>query len=254
MTYQKIKQPKIADVIEAQLESMILEGSLNPGQKMPPERELAKQFDVSRPSLREAIQRLEARGLLTRRQGGGTFVEAGLRQGLTDPLYDLLNSTPESQYDLLEFRHGLEGISAFYAALRGTEADFAQIKLAYEHMQQAQNQADLAAEAKVAVQFYMAIVEASHNVVLLHLMRGLLPLLEQNVLHNLELIQHHPEVLTDIRQHRAMLLDAILGKAPKQAREASDRHLVFIEETLLEIGREENRLERSLRRIQQAKD
>ncbi|MDI4740320.1 GntR family transcriptional regulator, partial [Salmonella enterica subsp. enterica serovar Kentucky] len=42
---------------------------------IPPERELAKQFDVSRPSLREAIQRLEAKGLLLRRQGGGTFVQ-----------------------------------------------------------------------------------------------------------------------------------------------------------------------------------
>lgn len=254
MAYQKIKQPKIADVIEAQLESMILEGSLNPGQKLPPERELAKQFDVSRPSLREAIQRLEARGLLTRRHGGGTFVGAELRQGLTDPLYDLLNSTPESQYDLLEFRHALEGISAFYAALRGTETDFEQIRQTFSNIEQVQLNQDLEAEAKVVVAFYLAIVEASHNLVLMHLMRGLLPLLEQNVLHNLEQLQRRPEITEAIRQHRKMLLDAILGKAPKKARDASDRHLVFIEETLLEISREENRLERSLRRIQQIKE
>lgn len=70
MPYIKITQPKLADAIVAELESMILEGSLQPGQKLPPERELAMQFQVSRPSLREAIQRLEARGLLYRRQGG----------------------------------------------------------------------------------------------------------------------------------------------------------------------------------------
>ncbi|MCE2572047.1 pyruvate dehydrogenase complex transcriptional repressor PdhR [Motilimonas eburnea] len=255
MAYQKIKQPKIADVIEAQLESMILEGSLNPGQKLPPERELAKQFDVSRPSLREAIQRLEARGLLTRRHGGGTFVGAELRQGLTDPLYELLNSTPESQYDLLEFRHALEGISAFYAALRGTEADFSQIRQAFADIEQVQQQGqDLEVEAKVVVAFYLAIVESSHNLVLMHLMRGLLPLLEQNVLHNLQQLQRKPEIAKAISEHRRMLLDAILGKAPKKARDASDRHLVFIEETLLEISREENRLERSLRRVQQPKE
>ena len=74
MAYSKIRQPKLSDVIEQQLEFLILEGTLRPGEKLPPERELAKQFDVSRPSLREAIQRLEAKGLLLRRQGGGTFV------------------------------------------------------------------------------------------------------------------------------------------------------------------------------------
>ena len=54
-----VKQAKLSDVIQSQLETMILEGSLKPGQKLPAERELAKQFDVSRPSLREAIQALE---------------------------------------------------------------------------------------------------------------------------------------------------------------------------------------------------
>ena len=117
MTYAKIKQPKLADVIESQLESMILEGSLELGEKLLPERELAKQFDVSRPSLREAIQRLESKGLLTRRQGGGTYVREELREKLTDPLFELLNSHPESKYDLLEFRHAIEGLSAYYAAL-----------------------------------------------------------------------------------------------------------------------------------------
>lgn len=49
MAYSKIRQPKLSDVIEQQLEFLILEGTLRPGEKLPPERELAKQFDVSRP-------------------------------------------------------------------------------------------------------------------------------------------------------------------------------------------------------------
>lgn len=71
MVYSKIRQPKLSDVIEQRLEHLILEGILRPGEKLLPERELAKQFDVSRPSLREAIQRLEAKGFLLLRQGGG---------------------------------------------------------------------------------------------------------------------------------------------------------------------------------------
>ncbi len=60
MAYQRIRQPKLSDVIEQELERLIVEGTLSAGQQLPPERELAKQFDVSRPSIREAIQRLEA--------------------------------------------------------------------------------------------------------------------------------------------------------------------------------------------------
>lgn len=89
-----------------------------PREKLLPERELAKQFDVSRPSLREAIQRLEAKGLLLRRQGGGTFVQANLWQSFSDPLAELLAAHPESQYDLLETRHALEGIAAYWRAAR----------------------------------------------------------------------------------------------------------------------------------------
>ncbi len=102
MAYTKIRQPKLSDVIEQQLEHLILEGTLRPGEKLLPERELAKQFDVSRPSLREAIQKLEAKGCSLRRQGGGTFVQDNLWQSFSDPLAQLLSGHPESQFDLLE--------------------------------------------------------------------------------------------------------------------------------------------------------
>ncbi|GAM67272.1 transcriptional repressor [Vibrio sp. JCM 19236] len=113
VAFKSIRQPKLSDVIQRELESLILDGILSPGQQLPPERELAKQFDVSRPSVREAIQRLEAKGLLTRRQGGGTFVNENLSSNLSDPLLNLLSSRADTQRDLLETRHALEGISAY---------------------------------------------------------------------------------------------------------------------------------------------
>ncbi|GHW19579.1 pyruvate dehydrogenase complex repressor [Vibrio cholerae] len=108
MAYQRIRQPKLSDVIEQELERLIVEGTLSPGQQLPPERELAKQFEVSRPSIREAIQRLEAKRLLTRRQGGGTFVSDRIWQSFSDPLLNLLSSHSETQLDLLEARHALK--------------------------------------------------------------------------------------------------------------------------------------------------
>ncbi|CAG9297948.1 pyruvate dehydrogenase complex transcriptional repressor PdhR [Celerinatantimonas diazotrophica] len=251
MTYPKVKHPKLSDLIVHNLETMILEGSFRPGQRLPAERELARQFDVSRPSLREAIQKLEAKGLVIRKQGGGTYVQQDLREGLTDPLFQLLSDHPEGQLDLLEFRHAFEGIAAYYAALRGTEADFEQINDCHAHIAMAQNQGNVEAESEAVMDFYEAIANASHNMVFLHLIRGLRPLLLQNILHNFKILYIRTTVAAKITQHRQLLLNAIVQRQPAQARDASYQHLAFIEETLLDIGRESSRIERSLRRSEQ---
>ncbi|KZN65592.1 transcriptional regulator [Pseudoalteromonas luteoviolacea S4060-1] len=245
----KIKAAKLSDVILEQLENMILEGSLLPGEKLPPERELAKQFEVSRPSLREAIQKLEAKGLVTRRQGGGTYVKNQLEEGLTDPLFDLISKHPESQFDLLEFRHALEGIAAYYAALRGTDNDMQKVKQSYDNIAKVED--DLTLKAKAINAFHFTVAEASHNVVLLHLVRGMQTLLEQNVLQNLTVLVQKSDVSEQLAQHRAVLMDAVIQGNPEKARLASNAHLAFIEEALLEAGRERSRIERSLRRTKQ---
>ncbi|OSM97362.1 MULTISPECIES: pyruvate dehydrogenase complex transcriptional repressor PdhR [Lonsdalea] len=254
MAYSKIRQPKLSDVIEQQLEFLILEGTLRPGEKLPPERELAKQFEVSRPSLREAIQRLEGKGLLLRRQGGGTFVQTNLWHSVSDPLAELLSNHPESQFDLLETRHALEGIAAYYAALRGTESDLQRIRECHLLIEQARDSGDLAAESEAVMHYQVAVTEATHNVVLLHLLRCMGPVLEQNVRQNFELLYLSREVLAKVSSHRARIFEAIVAREPEQAREASHRHLAFIEEILLELNREHSRRERSLRRLQQRKD
>ncbi|MER2491974.1 pyruvate dehydrogenase complex transcriptional repressor PdhR [Catenovulum sediminis] len=249
MSYQKIRQPKLADAILQQLETMILEGSLLPGQKLPPERELAKQFDVSRPSLREAIQKLEAKGLVYRRQGGGTYVHNQLQSALADPLFQLISSNPETQFDLLEFRHALEGISAYYAALRGTEADFKQIKEGFE-LTQKQGQSKISDQVESLYDFYLAIAEASHNLVIVHLVQGMAVLIKKNIAQNIEILSTKPEILESLDKHRDSLMVAILARDPEAARLASHHHLSFIEESLLQLGQEENRLQRAMRRVQ----
>src|SRR5690554_7324802 len=78
MEIGQIQQRRLSDNIVEQLETMILEGTLQPGQRLPAERALAEQFGVSRPSLREAVQKLVAKGLLISRQGGGNYVSDSL--------------------------------------------------------------------------------------------------------------------------------------------------------------------------------
>ncbi|MCR3755494.1 MAG: DNA-binding transcriptional dual regulator PdhR [Sodalis sp. Psp] len=254
MAYSKIRQPKLSDVIEKQLEDLILEGTLSPGEKLPPERELAKQFAVSRPSLREAIQRLEAKGLLLRRQGGGTFVQSNLWKSFSDPLTELLAKHPESQYDLLETRHVLEGIAAYYAAMRGTDQDFDNICKCHQTIQVAQDSGNLDVETDAVMKYQIAVTEAAHNAVLLHLVRCMGSMLKSNVRQNFALLYSRQEMLAQVSSHRAGIFSAIIAREPEQAREASHRYLAFIEEILLDLGREYSRRERSLRRLQQRKD
>ncbi len=230
------------------VEEMIMEGTLRPGQRLPPERELAQQFDVSRPSLREALQKLAAKGLLVSRQGGGTYVAENLGAGLVDPLLDLFRTHPEAQYDLLEFRHALEGVSAYYAALRSTAADREAIRARFDDLQNYHEQKAFDKEVSADVEFHLAIAASTHNVVLLHMMRALFSLLHQHIGDNLQNIYPKHEMRTRIHDQHRLLMDAICDGDPERARKAAHDHLVYVEEALLEQGRENTRLERALRR------
>ena len=246
---QPLKQQKLSDIILAQLEKMIIEGSLIPGEKLLPERELAKKFDVSRPSLREAIQKLEAKGLVTRIQGGGTFVTKTIIKSFSEPLFELMAASNESQFDLLEFRHGIEGMASYYAAMRGTSADFDQIQRKHDHIGNCQLEDNYRLEAKAVYEFYLAICAASHNAVILHTARSISLLLIDNIEQNLTLLAKRPDVFSQITDYRKNLLDAITSGQPKKAWGASHRHLAFIEEVLLQLNQENSRMERSMRRM-----
>tara|TARA_B110000285_G_scaffold79612_1_gene91907 strand:- start:1931 stop:2692 length:762 start_codon:yes stop_codon:yes gene_type:complete len=248
MAYQRVKQPKISDVIMAQLEAMILEGSLKPGQRLPPERELATQFEVSRPSLREALQKLSARGLIVSRQGGGSFVSEKIGSSMVDPLIKLFSTHPEAQNDLLEFRHALEGVSAYYAALRCTEADKKRLQACYTDLQAAHDEKLFEQEIKADAEFHLAIAEASHNAVLLHTMRSLFPLLHNNIYANLESIYPKRDTRKRIHDQHRILLDAIVAEDPEKARNAAHDHLAFVEEAIIEQSKESARQERAMRR------
>jgi GntR family transcriptional repressor for pyruvate dehydrogenase complex len=247
-----VKQAKLSDVIMAQIETMIIEGSLLPGQKLPAERELAKQFDVSRPSLREAIQKLEAKNLVTRRQGGGTFINNDILGGLADPFFNLLAHDNEAQFDLLEFRLGIEGMSAYYAAMRGTKADFLEIQKKHDAIGNAQLEDNHHEEAKAVFDFYLAICGASHNSIILHLARSMAPLLIDNIEQNLTVLAKKPAIFAQITDYRTRLLEAIVSGQPQKAWGASHRHLAFIEEVLLKLTQENSRMQRSMRRLHRA--
>lgn len=250
MSSNAIHSRKISDIIAERIEGMILEGSLEPGQKLPPERELSAQFEVSRPSVREAMQKLEVKGLVNRRQGGGTFVSADLGSSLVDPLVSLFGSHPEFNYDLLEYRHALEEVAAHYAAVRATETDYQLIEERYQQWLKGHEQRlGFEAEAELDWRFHLSIAEASHNAVLLHSMRTLFNLFKETIATNLTFLYTKDERREVIKEQHEALKNAVIARDEEAAREAVNAHLAFVEETLQQSSRFETNAQRSLRRM-----
>lgn len=252
MGFDQVRQRRLSDDIVEQLEGMILEGTLKSGERLPAERALAEKFGVSRPSLREAIQKLAAKGLLVSRQGGGNYVAESLGSTFSDPLLHLLENNPEAQRDLLEFRQTLEASCAYYAALRATEVDRERLTEAFDALQDCYARDDKvsrAEEGAADARFHLAIAEASHNAVLLHTIRGLFDLLKRNVVTNIGGMYQQRTETRDmlISQHRDLYLTIIEGRA-EQAREVSTRHLLYVQEVLEEVRQEVQRVARAKRR------
>ena len=250
MVHKPVKQAKLSDVILAQLEEMIMAGNLKAGEKLPPERELAKQFGVSRPSLREAIQKLEAKNLVIRKQGGGTFIANDILKGFSDPLFNLMSQNADGQLDLLEFRLGVEGMAGYYAAMRGTPKDLDDIQMKFEAIGLAQLENSVDIEAEAVFDFFIAICIASHNAVILHLVRSMSDLFIENLAQNISLLAKQPEIFDKMREYRKKLVKAIVTGKPQKAWSESHNHLTFIEAELMLQTQEHSSMQRSTRRMQ----
>lgn len=248
---QRLAAPRISDAVARQIEQRMLEGSLKPGDRLAPERELAQEMGVSRASLREAIQKLVSRGLLASRQGEGTFVTDHLDAGFADPWASMLDQHPAVREDLLEFRHLLEAKAAECAARRATDADRERLRLCHERLEEAYAGDDLELQVERDVAFHQAIAEAAHNVIIGHLTGSLLRLTRDQIRRNLDELVRLPESTTRLRAQHRRIWDAIDGGRPEEARLAAAEHIDFVRERLAEAVRGAARRESAMRRLRE---
>ncbi len=245
----KVQVPRISDAIAASLERRILEGSLKSGDRLPPERELAVELGVSRPSLREAIQKLASKGMVQSRQGGGTFVTDALGASFSDPWQDMMGKHPNLREDMLEFRRMLEGQAAGWAAERATEADMQRLTQTFSVLQEAFVDDDAQQRSDADIAFHQAIGDAAHNVLIGHLSGALLNLMHDNIRLNLGELKSVPAAnRLLIGQHEA-IFNAIRDGKPQAARSAAETHIDFVRETLAQTLRSVARRETAERRL-----
>ena len=242
MAFEQIKQTRIADEVARQIEEQLAQGILKPGEKLPSERELAKLLNVSRPSIREALHKLEARGILNKDPGGSAYISDSIGQSFTDPLLELLINNYDAPFELLEIRYVLEGTAAFYAAQRCTEEDKMAIRQRYDELQQAHGNKKADVEAMADIEFHLAIAEASHNAMLVHLMRSLFNVLHKSVLFSFAAFYARPSVRSALPDQHKDIMDAILSGDANLAREKMQLHIVAVDDLLREV-QEKNRRE-----------
>lgn len=227
MNFQPIKPKKVSAQIAEQIRASILAGEFAPGDKLPPERELAEMFGVSRPSVREALNVLASSGLVMSYQGGGTIVKSLVDTSAANPLSELIRVQQDRALDVIEVRKCMESWTAWYAAERALPDDIRrmdEIITGMKHnLDQQQPSEDLDAN------LHIIIARATHNVVWLHLMQSLFDAMkefQQSVWRAVYLTHEDHQLLFE---HHSAVVQAIKAKDRQAARDAMVHHLTFAE-------------------------
>ncbi|MCC5961794.1 MAG: FCD domain-containing protein [Rhodobacteraceae bacterium] len=254
MPFQRIQPEKLSHSVVRQIELLLLRGILRPGERLPSERELAEKLGVSRPSLRAAISELQERGLLTTRAGAGLFVADLLDSAFSDSLVTLFAQHDEALFDYIGFRRDLEGMSAERAARYGSSIDLKVIDTIYRKMEAAHLKRDPTEEATLDAEFHLSIVEASHNIIMLHMMRAMFNLLHQGVFYNRQMIFRQRATRDDLLNQHQAINTAIQDRDPDAARQAARAHLDFVEQIMSDRKRSEKNEAIARLRFEHAQD
>jgi GntR family transcriptional repressor for pyruvate dehydrogenase complex len=224
---EPVRRSRVYEEVAHRIRRLIADGHLRPGDKLPPERELASLLGVSRTSVRDAIRTLEVAGLLEPRQGEGTVVRELSHERLVAPLASALLTHRELLADLIAVRKMIEPAIAREAARRATPEELAALEAILARQAARIEAGGLAIEEDSA--FHDAIARAARNQVVLKVIDVLMDLLREGRERSLQ-VRGRPQ--RSLRGHR-QILEALRRRDPEAAERAMLAHLEQIEEMLL---------------------
>lgn len=228
MPFQAIETQRLYQQVADQVGALIRRGDFGPGDRLPPERDLAKELRVSRPVVREAMIALELAGLVEVRTGSGTYVKPAGREIVFAPLN--LDAGP-SPFELLAARKIIEGETAFLAAEMATTQEIegiAETLTLFKKSMTAQENADSADQL-----FHSRIAAAMHNSILKSIIEGLWANMAVPLFGALSQRTGLPEnQRMTIKDHEA-IYEAIRDRNPRAARKAMHLHLTHVEEIMM---------------------
>jgi GntR family transcriptional repressor for pyruvate dehydrogenase complex len=232
---EPIRSTRIYEEIVRQIKTLVQEGRLKSGDRLPPERDLAERFKVSRTSVREALRALESLGLIEIRPGEGAFVRGVSVESLIEPLALVILTQREAVGELFEARRVLEPAIAGLAARRATNEEIHEMEriLAEQAREVAAGRTGLAQDAA----FHAAIASSAHNRAISRLVNALMDLLSQSREESLQT----PGRPTRSHQDHRKILDAIQRRDEAVAHRVMLDHIVAVEALVMEREGEETR-------------
>ena len=235
MTFGTFKKSAISEDIIARLLTMIKEGQLQPGTKLPPERELAEAMQVSRPSLREALRALSIMNIIEIRQGDGTYITSLEPELLVEHLDFVFSLSDSTIIELFEARKIVEVGLAAMAAQRITDEEIA--KLEKSLSDSIENVADHALFLQADVELHETIVEAARNPFLKRFMASIYNLGHASRSRTVEI----PGVVEQVVEDHRAIVSALKTRNPERARQTMLQHLNNVEARLLMLVAEQER-------------
>jgi GntR family transcriptional repressor for pyruvate dehydrogenase complex len=230
-----IKRKSLVDTVVERIRAVIVEGQLRPGDRLPTETEFAKQLQVSRTVLREAVGRLEMLGLVTVRGSRGMFVSepGGLLNGFNLVRSALLLS-PRELVKFTEFRRALECEAARCAAERATPADVDELQSLCEEIRRA----DLPAHEAFALdfRFHQKLAQLTGNELMQNVMEVIREFVMASIVEGAPVRRRDPEVT--YRGHRS-IVKAIAAHDADAAEKAMREHMEAVLMTLREQEKRE---------------
>ncbi len=223
-----IKTSKISDEVYKQIVSLISNGQLKPGDKIPSERDLSSELGISRQSIREALNRAEVMGLIEVRQGEGSFILSSLKGSLKPPLTVIIEKEVERILDFLEIRKLVEGWCAEKAAVEASGKELEDMKDTLNKMKKVASKDKQWEE--LDLELHLSIAKATHNIIAIHIMDALK--VNFNLFFRFTKSMPSSERLDILWQHHYDIVDAIARKDSESAKQNVIEHLNFIEEKI----------------------
>lgn len=229
MSFTPVAAPNITAAIISQIRELIASDVLQPGDQLPGERELAVRLDVSRTSVRSALQALVTEGLLVSRHGSGFRVSTAIGRTLADPLLNLLESSDDAIADYLRFRMLIEGESVAEVAVSASLEEKNEIRRYHEMMCAAFEANEYSKISELDIDFHMALLEATGNMVTIQVARSLQDVLSHAIEQShLFFLKDEKELKIILSQHED-IVKAIEEGSAKKAKRALLKHLEYQE-------------------------
>ncbi|WP_372886076.1 FadR/GntR family transcriptional regulator [Shimia sp.] len=245
--FEPINHDSVAEAVVHQIESLIVTGILKDGTRLPSEREMSELLKVSRPKLRDALKHLEDQGLLHVRHGEGSFIAPLTGTALTPAFLDLYARHPEAFFDYLEYRREQEAFAARLAAERATGADREIIAAILDEMERARDAQDSEAAQIADINFHSAIVDASNNSTLIHMMASIYDLTRRGVFYNRDFLRTIEGAGRKLLAQHQAIAQGIFEGDPEAADKAARAHIDFVEKSF-RIGHQRELRERAAKK------